>query len=1041
MLVLAVAASSGTAITEAAAKAGTSPTPKVTASENSGTYQAVGKPMKSQREQIAAARAKLVAGRAAAAHGAHPNAGASFALAPTDPLPACVGGTTIYDYPRVYGSDHTTHCYAVGPGGTSIKLTGPTNQTLWPNSTIHLGTVGAYGGWPNQAAYLLSWNNLWDPWPLMRGSNDTVANDYVAQELWVIAPSIDDSGCYDASQAYLYGRFVADCALHFGKGPYYGTAPGATIPYTVFVGSTVAGGRYNSPFPSNCGGTCALNFSYYSGAYAELPMFVEPSPYAGFSQSITGGTVKFTDTTLSDLQITNWTWNFGDGATGSGANPIHNYAHPGTYHVTMNMQTIDGQTDTSVNDINITAQYNLSGTVKDLSNNGVKTTLTLTKNSDLSKQTILVGDDGSYSTAVDSGNYKLKPDASAPAGMFTPASKNLSINADTVANFKVNGRRINVAVTNNDGKPVPNVSVPVTGGSVLGAITTDATGKGYVEAAAGSYTLTPTDPHPGQGYQFVPPSANVTVAGADVSQAFQYKAAVWVTSVTPNVGPAGGGTTVTVTGGGFEQGGTASVSAVKFASGPGHAVTGKNVNVISDSELTVVTPKAAPLLGAQDTSVETDTLVTSGPYTSGVTTDDVYVFGNVPSVTNVALNNGRINGGNKIVLTGKHFTGATGVTMEPLGTAPILKVKTFTVDSDTQITVTVPGMDLTNLAANNPVVTDVRVKTPDGTSPTGYADHYSYRGPNIVQLGDSIAAGEGINYGFTYDNTTGRWTKGVDNPVWAGDYQLCHQSASAFSTFVGYGTYGKVTNFACTGGTYAHGVAGDQPDESAPAQFGYYPGGPINAKYDAAEPDVVLISMGADDIRFADIITNCIASKVKYFTSGDHNDLTCIPTKPGAATKIDFWQNLAPVGFHLTELIREIEQRGIDGPNHVAPKIVVQDYYNPFPDPGASCPDNAMFDNEQIPYISSLVDTLDAKIARTVNGIARTDKNVKFVELHDAYINNRWCSSDPWAYGISIITSNLDVSNQAPFHPTPTGQQVIASYVTPAVQQLLTPST
>ena len=83
---------------------------------------------------------------------------------------------------------------------------------------------------------------------------------------------------------------------------------------------------------------------------------------------------------------------------------------------------------------------------------------------------------------------------------------------------------------------------------------------------------------------------------------------------------------------------------------------------------------------------------------------------------------------------------------------------------------------------------------------------------------------------------------------------------------------------------------------------------------------------------------------------------------------------------------------------------------------------------------------LDTTIAQTIKGIATSDKNVGYVELRNAYIGHRWCDADPWAYGISIITHDFDINNQAPFHPTPAGQQVIASYVTPAVQELLKPS-
>src|SRR4051794_39137646 len=54
---------------------------------------------------------------------------------------------------------------------------------------------------------------------------------------------------------------------------------------------------------------------------------------------------------------------------------------------------------------------------------------------------------------------------------------------------------------------------------------------------------------------------------------------------------------------------------------------------------------------------------------------------------------------------------------------------------------------------------------------------------SVVVLGDSIASGEGINYGYTYyysEIFPGHWEGGVVDPQWQGDYQLCHDSKYAY---------------------------------------------------------------------------------------------------------------------------------------------------------------------------------------------------------------------------------------------------------------------
>ena len=73
----------------------------------------------------------------------------------------------------------------------------------------------------------------------------------------------------------------------------------------------------------------------------------------------------------------------------------------------------------------------------------------------------------------------------------------------------------------------------------------------------------------------------------------------------------------------------------------------------------------------------------------------------------------------------------------------------------------------------------------------------------MVVLGDSIASGEGINYGYIYyTGHPNEWYGGVINPVWQGDYQLCHDSAQAYGDVLAPMIGATLTKFACTGSTY-----------------------------------------------------------------------------------------------------------------------------------------------------------------------------------------------------------------------------------------------
>jgi hypothetical protein len=83
-----------------------------------------------------------------------------------------------------------------------------------------------------------------------------------------------------------------------------------------------------------------------------------------------------------------------------------------------------------------------------------------------------------------------------------------------------------------------------------------------------------------------------------------------------------------------------------------------------------------------------------------------------------------------------------------------------------------------------------------------------------AQLGDSIASGEGTLYGYTYDARTGRrGDPATPDPAWSGQYPLCHDSPDAYGNIVAedLGGTAPLSQFACTGASYLHGITGPKP--------------------------------------------------------------------------------------------------------------------------------------------------------------------------------------------------------------------------------------
>ncbi|MET7688111.1 IPT/TIG domain-containing protein [Streptomyces sp. NPDC005483] len=160
-------------------------------------------------------------------------------------------------------------------------------------------------------------------------------------------------------------------------------------------------------------------------------------------------------------------------------------------------------------------------------------------------------------------------------------------------------------------------------------------------------------------------------------------AAPVVSSVSPNQGPASGGTSVTVTGAGFTG-----ATAVRFGT---QSATSFNVN--SSTQITAVSPSGTGTVNV---------IVTTSQGTSTQQVSFTYVTTPAPSLSSLSPSQGPVAGGTTVTLTGTGFTGATAVRFD--GTA----ATSFTVNSATQITAVSPAH-----AASAAAIT---VTTPGGTS-------------------------------------------------------------------------------------------------------------------------------------------------------------------------------------------------------------------------------------------------------------------------------------------------------------------------------------
>lgn len=311
---------------------------------------------------------------------------------------------------------------------------------------------------------------------------------------------------------------------------------------------------------------------------------------------------------------------------------------------------------------------------------------------------------------------------------------------------------------------------------------------------------------------------------------------------------------------------------------------------------------------------------------------------------------------------------------------------------------------------------------------------------SIVQLGDSVAAGEGTLYGYRWDPSSRRWVDGDLDATWPGPYPECHHSPDAYGEHVAATFGARFTQFACTGAQFDNGIRTAESYGGTtyrPPQFGDWVSQTgLNAEYDAAQPDLVLVTLGADDVHFVKIVTSCVENALEHrFLRFD--DLECTRANHGAAVRDDFYANLPALREHYRTLVQWIGERA-QARGVATPRVLFTTYPDPLPPNGAQCPDSSWLHPSQLRYLSTLVAKLNREIRTTVKQL--DDGNVVVADTDRAYAqggaHHGWCSKDPWAYGLSVfhLLEPDSLHSQAPFHPTPRGQQAIARLVEAAVR-------
>jgi len=305
-------------------------------------------------------------------------------------------------------------------------------------------------------------------------------------------------------------------------------------------------------------------------------------------------------------------------------------------------------------------------------------------------------------------------------------------------------------------------------------------------------------------------------------------------------------------------------------------------------------------------------------------------------------------------------------------------------------------------------------------------------GRKVAAIGDSVSAGEGIAEGWVWKpegSDDGQWEQEGPRFAWDTTFvpEFCHQTPQAHPRVAAAELNAFIAHFSCTGSTADNGVLGARTDKGefkAAPQFG--------PSYDAAQPDIVTVSLGANDIDFAAIVTDCVKPHPRFFDDSD-----CRYSEGDLAPRY------ASQAAGLRRVLSEIRTRGTAAGKQ--PLVVLTQYADPFPLQWTdSCPDldipvaGLNISKGEVDLMRLGLQRLNASIA----SVASEYPGVVVSSVAASYGDHRFCTAIPWTYGPSLIFDKsfdglhegFDFgTSKTPFHPTPDGQRALASGVLSAI--------
>jgi lysophospholipase L1-like esterase len=254
--------------------------------------------------------------------------------------------------------------------------------------------------------------------------------------------------------------------------------------------------------------------------------------------------------------------------------------------------------------------------------------------------------------------------------------------------------------------------------------------------------------------------------------------------------------------------------------------------------------------------------------------------------------------------------------------------------------------------------------------------------PKYVALGDSVASGLGLTMA----------------PGASAEDIACGRSTGAYSSIVAAKLNEKLSKWHVELDASSAACQGATMDNLVQEQTlgGVIARPQLDAAYQNGAPELLTLTMGSNDVRWAQFIGACFAA-----TNCATNENTAIAQ-----------QYINTAKGKLIAVLQEIESRS----DFIPPFTIVTGYYNPV---SAQCAGGGMT-VEETAWLKDQTNALNAALKKATQQHG-TGWFTRFASVD--FTGHDICSADSW------IQRPGTADGPAPFHPTARGQQAIADAV------------